>query len=344
MYCCLAGRQRYKNQARMYVVFGKCNFLFLEENVMKNLMKIVLVMGILAVLSSSAQANLLLHWAFDEAAGATTAADTGPSGIYTAINGGGTPVFGAAGISGNAVQFDGVDDWLQLPYTTDLVNASFTLSFWVNEDAATVNQWWLNFGSTHPVYPNVTGGNQEAGWQMFHRGSSSAPRLDYRLGGYRETDSKYGWFLGNTVNLARDTGWHHMVVTVEATGVTEVLGGRTYYRVNRANYVDGQRITLDTPGVTTPDVVGEDNILYLPGPTQLVPLAIGARVENMDGTTPISNGWYKGLIDEVQYYTNALSADEIAYLYANPGAAVPEPATLIVLALGGAAFLRRRHA
>ncbi|MBN2210574.1 MAG: PEP-CTERM sorting domain-containing protein [Sedimentisphaerales bacterium] len=308
---------------------------------MKNVMRTLLVMGMLVMLSDSAQANLLLHWAFDEAAGATQAADSGPSGSYTAIEGGGAPTFGATGVAGNAVQFNGSTDWLQLPYTTDLVNASFTLSFWLNETNVSVHQMPLTFGSTYPEYPNGST-NVESGWQMFRR-KGAPSQLDLRLGGVRDwtdpPDMAKGYFIGNTTTLARGSGWHHLVITVQATGVTEEIDGYTYYRVNRANYLDGQRIvdvnTFDTP---------EDNILYLPQPGQEVPLSIGARVQDMDGGTPVEITYpFNGLMDDVQYYTNALSAAEVEYLYANPGAVVPEPATLVLLAVGGVAFLRRRH-
>ncbi|MBN2210573.1 MAG: hypothetical protein JW709_04180, partial [Sedimentisphaerales bacterium] len=279
----------------------------------RGVLQIMLVLIAVGVIASVAQGELLIHWAFNESAGATQAADSGPTGSYTAVNGGGTPTFGQTGIAGNAVRFDGVDDWLQLPYTTDVVNASFTLSFWINEDgASTAHMMPLTFGSTYPEYPNGSM-HVESGWQMFHRNDST---LNLRLGGIRDWapqfDMAKGYFIGNTTTLTRNTGWHHLVVTVETTGVTEDYDGYTYYRVNRANYLDGQRI-VQVGGLP------EDNILFLPGPTQLVPLSIGCRVQDMDGTTPIVSYPYQGMIDDIQYYTHALDAGAVGYLYNNPG-------------------------
>jgi len=317
---------------------------------MKNVMRTLLVIGMLMVISSTAQANLLLHWTFDDAVGSTTVADAANG--YTGIAGGTAPTFGEAGVAGTAAYFNGTTDWMQLPYTTDLVNTSFTVSFWINESTLegnlglTGHQQPLGFGSTHPEYPNVSGQDQEGGWAAFHRSGSPTGRFDPRLGNIRDwSDNADQWTNGGAVNLTRNTGWHHIVMTVEAIpgAAPEVwpnVGTEneyTYYRVNRATYVDGDR----TVSVSTDP---EENILYMPGPIQEVPLSIGARVENMDAGVPVPNTFFNGFIDDVQYYTNALSAEEVAYLYANPGIAVPEPATLTLLALGGVAFLRRRRA
>ena len=48
-------------------------------------------------------------------------------------------------------------------------------------------------------------------------------------------------------------------------------------------------------------------------------------------------------IDDVQVYDTALDADDVGWLYDNPGQAIPEPATMTLLVLGGAALLRRRR-
>lgn len=54
---------------------------------------------------------------------------------------------------------------------------------------------------------------------------------------------------------------------------------------------------------------------------------------------------YLGLMDDVQVYDTALSPQDIAWLAANPGQALPEPATAMVLVAGAAlCLLRRRRA
>jgi hypothetical protein len=46
------------------------------------------------------------------------------------------------------------------------------------------------------------------------------------------------------------------------------------------------------------------------------------------------NARYTGLVDEVQVYDQALTDSQIDFLFANPTQAVPEPATLSLIALG----------
>jgi hypothetical protein len=51
-----------------------------------------------------------------------------------------------------------------------------------------------------------------------------------------------------------------------------------------------------------------------------------------------------GLVDDVQVYSNAFSSDDVQFLFHNPGQAIPEPTSLILLVGGAAVFLvvRRR--
>ncbi len=53
---------------------------------------------------------------------------------------------------------------------------------------------------------------------------------------------------------------------------------------------------------------------------------------------------FMGDIDDLQVYNEALSADQIGFLHANPGAPIPEPGSLLLLASGLIALLiwRRR--
>lgn len=53
---------------------------------------------------------------------------------------------------------------------------------------------------------------------------------------------------------------------------------------------------------------------------------------------------YTGLVDDVQIYNTRLSDANIEALYRNPGTAVPEPASLVVLGLGAFAMARRKRA
>lgn len=57
------------------------------------------------------------------------------------------------------------------------------------------------------------------------------------------------------------------------------------------------------------------------------------------GANPGQSSYFAGLIDDFQVYDQALNASDVAYLHANPGSAlgllaVPEPSSLLLLALG----------
>jgi hypothetical protein len=123
-----------------------------------------------------------------------------------------------------------------------------------------------------------------------------------------------GWSPTSNTTVT-DGSWHHIV------GVHDEGG-------NVSIYVDGAMEDSDTDH-------------GLGDPPSGTPLIFGGC---WDGSTVIEH--YNGLIDDVQIYNNALTGDEVRYLYANPGKTivVPEPSTMLLLGLGlmGVAGIRRK--
>jgi hypothetical protein len=100
------------------------------------------------ILSGAPASPILLgHWKFDEASGAT-AADSENWKTGTLVNG---PVW-TSGRLGNAVDLDGVDDYVSLPPSVVAGLTDFTISAWVKLDSTSNNTRIFDFGSSTSNY------------------------------------------------------------------------------------------------------------------------------------------------------------------------------------------------
>lgn len=124
-----------------------------------------------------------------------------------------------------------------------------------------------------------------------------------------------GSFPGNqpvSTTSINDGNWHHIVVTYDIGNSSHTI------------FVDG------APGESTASANGMS--------AAAADFMVGGIFDA--GGTAVST--YTGMVDDLQIYTEVLSDGNINYLFNNPGSAVPEPATITALLVGGISVLRRR--
>ena len=170
--------------------------------------------------------SLLAHWKLDETGGVVVFDSAGQNDGVTY----GEPLWQPAGGKiGGALQFDGVNDYAQLPIGSvinSLTNSTFAT--WVNW-SGTGGDWQrvFDFGGTASVNMFFTPCNGQTGSMRFaitNAGESGQDRV--------------------TAAQALGTGWHHVAVTIDAAGRT--------YRL----YVDGRVVATKTAGQYTPNSLG----------------------------------------------------------------------------------------
>ncbi|MBN1319143.1 MAG: LamG domain-containing protein, partial [Anaerolineales bacterium] len=138
---------------------------------------------------------------FDEPAGATTFIDS--AGIEPAYNaactGNSCPEAGLAGLVGNAIEFDGVDDYLNI-YNFSFNSQVAAISAWIKPDTVdgvhgivlrgdTTNEHGMSFGIVDGQV--WVGGNTGAGWAGNYAGAVSAGEWTHVAVVYREYSTAY---------------------------------------------------------------------------------------------------------------------------------------------------------
>jgi uncharacterized repeat protein (TIGR01451 family) len=102
-------------------------------------------------------AALLLH--LDEPPGATTFSDASGSGNHGACTGDTCPTAGESGVSGAALRFDGVDDYVQVPDSIHLRPDPFTVAAWFQWDGVGTDNVNFMAAKGYENYEIHTGGD-----------------------------------------------------------------------------------------------------------------------------------------------------------------------------------------
>ena len=222
----------------------------------------------------------IAYWTFDELIqGGSMAPDE--SGMYDGTVVGATLTTGDMGRFGEALSFDGDDDFVNVGVVSELVHpAAFSISVWFQR---AVDHSIVEAATNHGVN-NVLIGHSAAGSNdTFELGTENG-----FVELYLDTED-----LGGSVAPIREQGsiqnntWHHLVMTYDRDDPFEVK-----------LYVDGTVVSsLSDWGGLVAD-------------SGLSPLSIGISRPGQD-----SWGEFEGLIDDVAIWDTALDGDQIAALF-----------------------------
>ncbi|MEM6257584.1 MAG: LamG-like jellyroll fold domain-containing protein [Planctomycetota bacterium] len=252
-----------------------------------------------------AEADLIAHYTFDTDNAGTTPDEVGPN-VATLGSQVQINTTVAGRIGGGALEMLGEPGSGNVggPSSGAVTSNSFD---WTN-DARTLSFWWKidpqASQANNGTYVSF-GDNSENGSRFdVKRLSSSALRVEVQGAG------------ANSSPAIDDGEWHFIAVVVPNDAFfNDILW-----------FVDGGA-----------DISVDQNVVELV--TGSGPLAFGDSIST-DTTFPrVPNGF----LDDVQLYDEALTTEQIAFLYANPGSVIPEPGSLALLGVGGLFVLRRRR-
>lgn len=271
--------------------------------------RIFLVVLCLGGLAMTGRASLVAWYKFDEAAGATTAANAVADNSAGVI--GSNVTTGLAGISGGAYRFAG---GVSLNDIVDVGNASFfpaftasgqlTFSAWINTTDVTGNRNTVLFAGSDTISNNYA--------DLGLNGPSGEATARNRPAGASGEQQAGIFGTGVVVN---DGTWHNVVMTIDLSYMALFL------------YVNGT-------------LANAQSLAAAPAFPSFNTFEIGRLGR---AGTPVDG--FEGLIDDVQVYDTALSEEQVLFLFNNPGVAVPEPGAfaLAAVGLGFLYFVSRRR-
>ena len=196
--------------------------------------KLIYLVSFVLVLSiaGNVSADLVAHWKFDDGSGAT-AQDSSGNGYDGTLFG--EPKW-VAGQIGGALEFDGTDDYVELPIGSLISSlTSSTFAIWV--DFSNEGGGWqriFDFGTGTIVNMFLTP----------RIGTDGTMRFAITIDTYNDEDQ-------TTAQATLPSGWHHVVLTINADENVHSL------------YLDGELVARNTTARHTPSTLGETNQNWL---------------------------------------------------------------------------------
>ena len=184
--------------------------------------KVILLVSVVFLLSilGNASAELVGHWRFDEGSG-TIANDTSGNGNHGTLNG--EPRWGA-GYSGGALEFDGIDDYVEVPDNESLqLWERFTLAAWIYQVESRSSRIIDKIGA----------------------GTANGPHLDTHPG------TKLRSCSGTCISTAGDhtlDEWHHVAVTFDEGVVRLYVDGSLHGEGSAPSPLAGNSLSLRIGG------------------------------------------------------------------------------------------------
>jgi len=228
--------------------------------------------------------GLVGHWTFDGADVTDKVYDKSGQGNHGYFIGGATTTAKVKGKIGQALKFDGVNDYVA-------VDSVFT----TNQTELTMSAW-VNFKSFNQPPGVIMNSPIISGWDTWSGGSQKGYQVrishntfDYTMWNININDGvNYNTTLYDNISDASFTAkyankWIHAVATFK---------GGQYVKL----YLDGELKITNTSSI----------------PSEMVP---EVRSTDWIGRTNINGGYSSAVIDDVRVYNRALSASEVKALY-----------------------------
>ena len=221
-------------------------------------------------------------WPLDEQSGTIADDIVNPLTYGTLFNG---PMWYTGMVAGG-LSFDGVNDYVQVPHdpSLDFGEGDLTIDAWIQTDDTSYRVKTLVDQRINPQTGYV-------GYSLFlNVGGTLGFHLAHGSGSLTCAPTGTSCTNYDSNVVVTDGGWHHIAVTVKRDSPT---GGQFY--------VDG---------LPVPPPYGVFNPM-----SQMGSLGNSALLRLGSRSFPSSDGFYRGILDEVELFPRALTADEIKGIF-----------------------------